>query len=405
MKNIQLILGLVCSIIASNFNAQSQVITTNLVAKMDVIPTFSLWDGNKTLLMGYTKFIGSKIDLPSPILEYYEGDSVNLNMRNFSQSAPHTIHLHGLDVNQENDGVPHLSFEIPHDSTGTYSFVAPHPGTYLYHCHVVSPLHVQAGMYGLLIVRPADKSKTTWSGGYAYDKEYAWLASEIDTFWHQYQRIHDLSAGTSPILDYKPQYFLLNGKSENQLESESITSSINKTVFLRLANIGNYGNTFVFPSATKTRIISSDGRPLPSIDFSDTLTILPGERYEVLLSSEVLLNESISVSYFNLNTQIVENIQSISITITQVNSISIIEPRGMKIIPNPASSAFRITFNASIPDDSEITVYNSSGQKVYARIISDQTSLNINTLSWGRGLYFITLNSGGQFTHQKVMLK
>ena len=76
----------------------------------------------------------------------------------------------------------------------------------------------------------------------------------------------------------------------------------------------------------------------------------------------------------------------------------------MKIIPNPASSAFRITFNASIPDDSEITVYNSSGQKVYARIISDQTSLNINTLSWGRGLYFITLNSGGQFTHQKVML-
>ena len=52
MKNIHLILGLVWSIIASNFNAQSQVITTNLVAKMDVIPSFSLWDGNKTLLMG-----------------------------------------------------------------------------------------------------------------------------------------------------------------------------------------------------------------------------------------------------------------------------------------------------------------------------------------------------------------
>ena len=328
-------------------NTFSQDTTIQLVSKMDVLPGYTLWDGSQTRLMGYTQLLGSPIDLPSPTIIVTEGDSVELKLRNFSQPAPHTIHLHGLDVDQQNDGVPHLSFQVNHGENKSYFFRAPHPGTYLYHCHVFSSLHVQGGMYGLLIVKPSQPN-ITWTGGYPYEKEYAWLTSEIDSNWHTMAVInqpYDSTVMSYAIPDFDPQYFLINGKSETQLDltNAGVEAAANEEVYLRLANIGFYGNRYVFPDNLNARIISSDGRPLPAIENSDTLFVYPGERYGVLFNSSVEFTDSILVDYLNMNTQLSKSQQKVPVDISGFASILNLEKESLlRIYPNPSQNYVNI---------------------------------------------------------------
>ncbi|MEE8493735.1 MAG: multicopper oxidase domain-containing protein, partial [Nitrospirales bacterium] len=84
--------------------------------------------------------------LPGPLLHVSKGDLVRLIFKN-THEKPHTIHLHGFHRNNV-DGVhpvaPHENFLI--------EFVANPCGTYVYHCHINTPLHQDRGMYGQFIV-------------------------------------------------------------------------------------------------------------------------------------------------------------------------------------------------------------------------------------------------------------
>lgn len=394
------------------FNTTAQIdYEKTIFSKMDINPQFELWDGTETMLMGYTELLGGSINLPSPVLTFTEGDSVKLTLSNFSQAAPHSIHLHGLDVNQANDGVPSLSFEVEHLEEGNYYFKAPHAGTYLYHCHVVSSLHVQAGMYGLIIVKPADESNTTWTGGYAYTREYAWLMSELDINWHHDTIInhpHDPLATNHTILDYEPQYFLVNGKSEQQLDHETITVSghANENIYLRLANVGYFGNRIIFPAALNANIIASDGRPLPTNEFSDTLDIMPGERYGVLLNSTTELTETIEVEYFNLNTPgIVENTQLVPVNINGFLTIKNLEGmESIKTYPNPASDKVYIDFDNL--EVEKLEVYNILGETVYSiKAIENKNNLELNVTHWKNGVYIIRYTTKGKLMTKKLTIK
>ena len=378
-------LGIVISAVAQ------QITVTNIFSKMDMNPQHVLWDGTNTMLMGFTPLMMTPIDIPGPTLVYTEGDSVELKLRNMSQSASHSIHLHGLDVDQWNDGVPHLSFEVGHNETESYFFKAPHPGTYLYHCHVTSSLHVQAGMYGMLIIKPQNANET-WDGGFTFNKEYAWMTSEIDTVWHTDSIInypHDTTTNLRELPDYNPQYFFVNGRSEHQLidtNVAAITAKSNEIVLLRLANIGYFGNRFVFPAYLNAKIISSDGRPLPNVVISDTLEILPGERYQVLLKSTIEFSDSILVSYFNLNTQNTENTQMIPVNVS--GSVSVFEAftSELSIYPNPVNDKLFLSKFTG-----EFLIHNVTGKSVIQGSVSSTNSaIDVSELS--KGVYFIKTN-------------
>lgn len=368
-----------------------QITTTNIFSKMDMGPQHVLWDGTNTMLMGFTSLMSAPIDIPGPTLVYTEGDSVELKLRNMSQSASHTIHLHGLDVDQWNDGVPHLSFEVGHNETESYYFKAPHPGTYLYHCHVTSSLHVQAGMYGMLIIKPQNTNET-WDGGFTFDKEYAWMTSEIDTVWHTDSIInapHDTTTIMRLLPDYSPQYFFVNGRAEHQLLDTTvaaITAKANETVLLRLANIGYYGNRIIFPTELNPKIISSDGRPLPIVENSDTLVILPGERYQVLLESTIEFSDNISVDYFNLNTQNIVNTQMVPVNVSGfVSSVSDIKQE-ISLFPNPVrDKLFLSNFTGSY------IINDIKGLSIIQDVINNNKNpIDVSKLK--SGIYFIDVD-------------
>lgn len=223
--------------------------------------------------------------LPGPILWVNDGDVVSITYVNdmMTPNEPnpysgHTIHLHGLDVDQANDGVPETSFSVLPGQRYTYTFTADQAGTYMYHCHVHTVKHLEMGMYGALIVRAAGGANTAWTGGPAFDQQKVWVLSTIDP------RYHPVNGDSTVFASYVPKYFLLNGKSGSNTNADTaITATVNQKVLVRLLNLG--ANPYrVSMGGLSFTVIASDGRPLPKAYSSTSLEISPGERYDLLLT-------------------------------------------------------------------------------------------------------------------------
>ena len=131
-------------------------------------------------------------NMPAPIIDVNVGDDVFITLRNLDNANPvapkdpHTIHLHGQQVTTQNDGFNETSFEVPEipgQNQAVYYWYADKPGTFMWHCHVEASEHITMGMYGALIVRPSPGATSVYGGQFndAYDKEYIWLLSDVDS--------------------------------------------------------------------------------------------------------------------------------------------------------------------------------------------------------------------------------
>ncbi len=235
--------------------------------------------------------------VPSPVIEGIEGQMMEVTL---SSMMPHTIHFHGLDVDQLNDGVPSTSGYVAHGHGGgngggsfgrvegydnlgsqfTYRFVAPHAGTYAYHCHVDTVLHFEMGMYGTVIIRPPDgNARMAWDGGPTFDKEYIWHLHTFDSSWH------NETVSSSRTVRHRPDYFMINGKDGAGALTDpatAISGAPGERILIRANNMG-YQPASVDLGGLSFDVIASDGRPLPSKITTSQQIVAPGERYDLLL--------------------------------------------------------------------------------------------------------------------------
>jgi manganese oxidase len=180
--------------------------------------------------------LAGNAQFPGPIIYARVGDVVEIRFKNLGVTAvnaplapndPHSIHLHGLDVDAANDGVPETSIgAIPANSGDpgsgnviVYMFAPKVPGTYMYHCHQEADIHVTMGMYGALVVyNPSDPAAVTGPGsgkggtlwGWKYDKDYVMLLSDTDVNQHSDEQT---GAGLYNPVNFVPQFFFINGIS------------------------------------------------------------------------------------------------------------------------------------------------------------------------------------------------
>ncbi len=264
--------------------------------------------------------------LAGPVIEANEGDLVQVTL---SSMMPHTIHFHGLDVDQANDGVPSTSGYVGRSMGGggfgrvgsatslgssyTYTFTAPHAGTYMYHCHVDTVLHFEMGMYGTVIIRPADGStNVAWTGGPAFDKEYVWQLATFDSSWHG-QMVS--GAGT---VRYRPNYFTINGSDGANASTDStvaISAAAGQKVLIRV-NGTSYQPSIVRLGGLPFEVIASDGRPLAVPQTVTEQLVCAGERYDLLLTMPSSGQYTASVDYYDIRRASL--IGSVSTTITVV---------------------------------------------------------------------------------------
>jgi FtsP/CotA-like multicopper oxidase with cupredoxin domain len=95
---------------------------------------------------------------PGPELRVRQGDLVEVVLRNDDVDAGVTIHWHGVDVPNAEDGVAGVTQDavLPGESY-TYRFRADQVGTFWYHTHQVSSEEVQRGLFGALVIERRDR--------------------------------------------------------------------------------------------------------------------------------------------------------------------------------------------------------------------------------------------------------
>lgn len=233
--------------------------------------------------------------LPSAHIEPIEGQACEIQFINMSP-LPHTIHLHGMDVNQANDGVPQTSLAIPGGGTYTYEFIAPHAGTYHYHCHVDTIVHYHRGMGGAVIVRPPDGStNSAWAGGPTFDEEVLWHLHTFDMAWK------DINFSGAATARHRPGVFLLNGLQTADAEVDPFTRldlAVGQTAYLRLLNHA-YQWARVSLGGLPFQVVASDGRPMLQAPTVNSWELGPGERYDLLIDASAPASVTGTVDYLD----------------------------------------------------------------------------------------------------------
>ncbi len=245
--------------------------------------------------------------VPSPVIECTQGQQVNVTL---TSMRAHSIHFHGLDVDQANDGVGSTSGYVSRAPNGgnlgrvdgytrlpsphTYTFTAPHAGTYMYHCHIDTVLHIEKGMYGTVIVRPPNGSTSeAWAGGPTFEREHVWHLHTYDSTWHG-ETVSGVATNR-----YRPDYFMLNGKDgANAIDDLTcaITADVGTRVLIRANNVG-YQPALISLGGLTFQVIASDGRPLPNALNVTEQLVMAGERYDLILTIPSGFDGFATVSY------------------------------------------------------------------------------------------------------------
>ena len=180
-------------------------------------------------------------EFPAPTIVMMEGNRRYQSLSTLGMAMrpdlfdPHTIHFHGYPhASAVYDGEPMSSLKVNQGADFTYFYQLNDPGTYMYHCHNEATEHMEMGMVGSLIVRPAQdeasarpaidaacqattgRTSASFKGflfddgdcSTGYDDELIVQYSDVDPFFHD----ADSFAQPLPFADYAARYFLLNGR-------------------------------------------------------------------------------------------------------------------------------------------------------------------------------------------------
>ncbi|WP_342041802.1 multicopper oxidase family protein [Bacillus sp. OTU2372] len=241
---------------------------------------FGLWDPKKNAP-------ASPPSVPGPEIRVKEGDHVKVVFHN-QQKEVHTIHFHGVDNSFAGDGTPDMSqHPTMKGDSFTYEFDAKHAGTYYYHCHVEPDRHPEMGLYGAFIEEPKQAK-------YKTDGEFTLLLSERDpllslaegTEAHQYvgtaaEHLH--LAGDYDTTERKAKYYMINGKVYPEIPPLHVKEG--GTYLIRLINAGSEVHTF-HTHGHHFKVVASDGRDISNPMSKDSITIGPGEKYDLLLKAD-----------------------------------------------------------------------------------------------------------------------
>lgn len=193
-------------------------------------PTFTLTtrtghvglpDDNVVFMWGLSAG-SSPFQHPGPVLCVNEGDTVTVILQN---NLPEDISLvfpgqdnvlaNGQPVQPQFDtggNLVSLANVAPaNGGSMTYSFVANHPGTFIYQSGTNPAIQVRMGLFGGMIVRPglgANYVTNRPDSEFDPDNEYLVLFSEIDP----YLNLAVERGEPFDLNNYKPRYWLLNGR-------------------------------------------------------------------------------------------------------------------------------------------------------------------------------------------------
>jgi nitrite reductase (NO-forming) len=131
----------------------------------------------------------------------------------------HSIDLHSV----KGPGGGALLSQVAHDETKIFRFTALKPGVYVYHCaspHI--PTHVANGMYGMIVVEPAE-------GLPAVDREFYVMQGELYTAG-RFGELGHQAFSKEKMLAEAPEYFVFNGRVGSLTGERALRAKVGERV-------------------------------------------------------------------------------------------------------------------------------------------------------------------------------
>jgi FtsP/CotA-like multicopper oxidase with cupredoxin domain len=101
------------------------------------------------------RMLAYNASVPGPTLRVREGSEIVVNVAN-EADLDATVHWHGLRLDNRYDGTHETQAPIPIGATFSYRIAFPDPGVYWYHPHIREDYGQEMGLYGNILVVPAD---------------------------------------------------------------------------------------------------------------------------------------------------------------------------------------------------------------------------------------------------------
>lgn len=164
--------------------------------------------------------------VPGPFLRVREGDTVELTLKN----DPTSLHHHSIDLHAvTGPGGGAAATMVGPGESKTITFKALRAGLFVYHCAEPNVAnHMTHGMYGLILVEPAE-------GMTKVDKEFYVMQGEFYTtgdLGKKGLQIFD----AHKMLDGEPQYITFNGRVKGLVGN--MVANVGETVRMYVGNGG-----------------------------------------------------------------------------------------------------------------------------------------------------------------------
>ncbi len=232
-------------LLASCASETGNVVEVDLTAE---VVDWTVVEGEVVEVWGYNGLY------PGPLIEAVVGDTIRVNLKNELPEGT-TIHWHGLEVPNEQDGVPGITQPLVEPGqTWTYEFTVDKPGTTMYHTHANTVKQLGRGLVGPLVVR--DKAPRNAS---KYDSEFTLVLHEIDGL------------------------YTINGHSfpATLAEDDSLlTINEGETILARFINAGQQHHPMHL-HGHQFKVVALDGNPVADPYSVNTIDIAPGQTVDL----------------------------------------------------------------------------------------------------------------------------
>jgi len=243
-------------------------------------------------------------EFSAPTIKVKEGQDFYLSLTNVGMVIrpdlfdPHSVHWHGFpNAASVFDGEPMASATVNMGATFTYYYKAVLPGTYMYHCHVEAPEHMQMGMLGNLYMESATPN-CAYNGApeTCFDVEYPIEIVAFDPRFHE----ADETIQPLPFAAMDDTYPMLNGRGypdtvnpadiitknkHSQRVPALITATQGQRILLRIASLSTTSFHSLTVLGIPMRVVAKDARALNFPYTTNSVFLGGGESADVILDT------------------------------------------------------------------------------------------------------------------------
>jgi FtsP/CotA-like multicopper oxidase with cupredoxin domain len=229
--------------------------------ELRIAPVAKHLDENRVRMLSYN---GS---IPGPTLRVRQGSELVVHVHNDSDTEA-TVHWHGLRLDNAYDGVP-FETQPPIEIGGefTYRLQFPDAGLYWYHPHIREDYGLDMGLYGNIVVEPADADY--WPN---VDRELVVTLDDVLVEDGRISAFHE--AGPTHVAMGRFGNVMLTGGETNL----SLGARVSEVVRFYFTNTANTRLFNVALPGARMKLVGSDSGRYEHETFVDEVLLAPSER-------------------------------------------------------------------------------------------------------------------------------